>query len=187
MRDLSLNVLDIVQNSITAKARLIEISINECSEDKTLLLRISDDGIGMTPEQAQLAAETHYTTQNGENSGYGLPLIKALTEKTGGKLEISSAPQKGTAVSCLFYTENPYMIPFGDMNATVAVLICCNPEVEFIYQRSRNEKSYVLDSRHMDDILGGCLTQGGVIKRITEYLTGQENILYGGAISNENT
>lgn len=187
MQDLSLSVLDIAQNSISADARLIEISIRECSVDKTLSLCISDDGTGMTPEQARLAAETYYTAKNGEYSGHGLPLLKESAEKTGGRFEISSAPQSGTAVSCLFCTDSADMMPFGDMDATAAVLICCNPDVGFIYTRSLDGKSYSLDSRHMSGILDGCLTQGDAVKRIREFLTEQENILHGGAISNENT
>ena len=48
MKELSLNILDIVQNSISAQATLVKILLAE-TED-TLRITIEDDGKGMTPE-----------------------------------------------------------------------------------------------------------------------------------------
>ena len=51
MRELSLNVLDIAQNSISAGAKLIEIDIREDTAKRLLTIRIADDGCGMTREK----------------------------------------------------------------------------------------------------------------------------------------
>ena len=50
MKELSLHILDIVQNSIKAGASLIEVSIMEISSDNILNIIIKDNGCGMDEE-----------------------------------------------------------------------------------------------------------------------------------------
>ena len=71
MRELSLNVLDIAQNSISAGATLTEIVVRENTAEKTLLIGIYDNGRGMTPEQAESVTDPFFTNQNHKKSGYG--------------------------------------------------------------------------------------------------------------------
>lgn len=53
MRELSLNVLDIAQNSISAGAKLIKIDIREDTAKRLLTIRIADDGCGMTRKSSK--------------------------------------------------------------------------------------------------------------------------------------
>ena len=48
MKELSLNILDIVQNSVSAEASLIQVLIVET--DETLRITIEDNGRGMSPD-----------------------------------------------------------------------------------------------------------------------------------------
>ena len=50
MQELSLNILDIAQNSVRAKASLVTITMEEDTVEKTLRLSVSDNGCGMTEE-----------------------------------------------------------------------------------------------------------------------------------------
>ena len=52
MRELADNILDIAQNSISAKASLVEIDIAVCHETNVVLLCFKDDGCGMSREMA---------------------------------------------------------------------------------------------------------------------------------------
>ena len=50
MRELSLNILDVAQNSISAGASLVEINVIEQDFDSTLTVEIKDNGCGMDGE-----------------------------------------------------------------------------------------------------------------------------------------
>ena len=96
MRELSLNVMDIAQNSISAGASLIEIEVAEDIGEDVLKIRVTDNGCGMTPEQVQHVIDPFYTTRTTRSVGLGVPLFKMEAEMTGGSFEISSEKGKGT-------------------------------------------------------------------------------------------
>ena len=88
MRELSLNVLDIAQNSITANASLVTVEAIESTVLHTLTLRIADNGKGMTQEQLEAVRDPFFTTRTTRKVGLGVPLFKMAAEMTGGTLEI---------------------------------------------------------------------------------------------------
>ena len=79
MKELSLNVLDITQNSISAGADTIEISLVETS-DKVLTLTIKDNGCGMSAETVMNVTNPFYTTRTTRKVGMGIPLLKLAAE-----------------------------------------------------------------------------------------------------------
>ena len=123
MRELSLNVLDIAQNSISAGATLIEIEIREDTAGRLLTIRIADDGCGMTPEKLKSVADPFYTTRTTRKVGMGVPLFRMAAEMTGGGFDITSEPGKGTTVTALFHTDHVDFIPLGDICSTVTMLL----------------------------------------------------------------
>ena len=100
MRELSLNVMDIVQNSISAGAKLIEIDV--CEDSDSLIIKISDNGCGMTAEQTAHVTDPFFTTRTTRKVGLGIPLFKMEAEMTGGSLEIESEKGAGTVVTAKF-------------------------------------------------------------------------------------
>ncbi len=72
-------------------------------EDGHFVLTVRDTGIGMSPEQIPVALEpfrqiaSPFARQK-EGTGLGLALVKSLVECHDGRLEITSALKKGTAV-----------------------------------------------------------------------------------------
>ncbi len=96
MRELSLNVMDVAQNSVSAGAKLIGIDVLENTD--SLVINIRDDGKGMTPEQVKSVTDPFYTTRTTRDVGLGVPLFKLAAEQTGGSFAISSEPGKGTLV-----------------------------------------------------------------------------------------
>ena len=123
MRELSLNVLDIAQNSISAGAKLIEIDIREDTAKRLLTIRIADDGCGMTREKLKSVIDPFYTTRTTRKVGMGVPLFRMAAEMTGGSFEIDSEPGKGTVVTALFHTDHVDFVPLGDICSTVTMLI----------------------------------------------------------------
>lgn len=151
MQELSLNILDIAQNSISAKATLILIGVDTVG--KTMTVTIEDNGCGMTPEQVKSVTDPFYTTRKTRSVGLGVPLFKMAAEMSGGSFEIQSEKGKGTLVKAVFDTENVDCMPLGDINATISTLIQLNPHIDFRYRRSRDGHEFVLDTRQLREIL----------------------------------
>ena len=171
MRELSLNVLDIVQNSISAKATVIEIELFEHIEKDLLEINIFDNGKGMTEEQVKSVIDPFFTTRTTRKVGLGIPLFKMAAEMSGGRLDIKSELGKGTRVYTSYGYSNVDRMPVGDMNGTVSMLIRMNPDIDFVYTHSINEKSYVLDTRELRKQLEDVpLDTPDVIDWIEEYL-----------------
>ncbi|MBQ3903405.1 MAG: sensor histidine kinase, partial [Eubacterium sp.] len=61
MKELSLNILDVAENSVKAGAALTEILIDE--EGESLTLTIKDDGCGMDEETVKAVTDPFYTTR----------------------------------------------------------------------------------------------------------------------------
>lgn len=171
MRELSLNVLDIAQNSIKAEASLVEIELSESTEKKELLIGIYDNGKGMTPEQVQSVTDPFFTTRTTRKVGLGIPFFKMSAEMTGGEFEIESEVGNGTRVRALFKTDHLDFTPVGDMCSTVILLITMNLHVDFIYKRVIDKKEFTVDTRQLKEILGDVpLNEPSIVSWITDYI-----------------
>lgn len=181
MRELSLNVLDIAQNSISAEASLIEIEVLENTEKKELVIGIYDNGRGMTPEQVQNVQDPFFTTRTTRKVGMGIPLFKLAAEQTGGSLEITSEVGIGTRVRTLFRTDSIDFTPLGDMDSTIIMLITMNTDRDFIYRFGIDEKEFTLSTAELKGILGDVpLSEPSVVQWIKEYLSEQTQNIRGG-------
>ena len=154
MRELSLNILDVAQNSITAGASLITIEVAENTVDKTMLIGIYDNGKGMSEEQVKSVIDPFFTTRTTRKVGMGIPLFKMAAEQTGGRLEIKSEIGVGTEVRAYFKTDNVDFTPLGDVASTVQMLITMNTDRDFLYKHSVDGKEFVADTREIKAILG---------------------------------
>lgn len=172
MRELSLNVMDVAQNSISAAATLITLAVEENPAADTLTILIEDNGRGMSPEQLEQVQSPFYTTRTTRPVGLGVPLFKMASEMTGGSFSIKSQQGKGTVVSAVFHTSHIDMTPLGDMNETVLLLVTCNPEIDFVYRRTRSAQNFTLDTRELREVLGEdvALSSPEVVAWIREYL-----------------
>ena len=181
MRELSLNVLDIAQNSISAGAKLIEIDIREDTAKRLLTIRIADDGCGMTREKLKSVTDPFYTTRTTRKVGMGVPLFRMAAEMTGGSFEIDSEPGKGTVVTALFHTDHVDFVPLGDICSTVTMLICMNTDRDFRYCRKKDQKDFTMDTRELRQMLDGVpLDTPEVREWIQGYLTEQTQMICGG-------
>ena len=86
--------------------------------------------------------------------GLGLPFLKMAAEMTGGAMTLESAEGVGTTVTATFRLGHIDLMPLGDMAATIAGLMQCNPDKDFVYTLTVDGESFVADSRQMKDILG---------------------------------
>ena len=153
MRDLSLHLMDIVQNSIRAQAKLIIIRM-EYVRSGELTLMVKDDGLGMKPELLSMVQNPFTTTRTERKIGLGIPLFTENARLTGGDVHIDSTPGMGTTVTAVFHTRHIDCIPLGDIAGTMAALVAANaqtPDFDFLLTSNGNEAS--LDTRVMRQAL----------------------------------
>lgn len=178
MRELSLNVLDIVQNSITAQATLIKIELIENINNDILKINIFDNGKGMTDEQIKSVTDPFYTTRTTRKIGLGIPLFKMAAEMSGGSFKIESIVGVGTKIFTSYIHSSIDRMPVGNINETVSMLIQMNPDIDFVYTHTFNEKSYSLDTRELREQLEDVpLDTPDVIEWINDYLKENDSII----------
>ena len=182
MREMSLNILDIAQNSLSAGAGLVTLTVDEDSGADSLTLRVEDDGRGMDADTLQRVRDPFYTTRTTRKVGMGIPLFRMAAEMTGGSLDIVSEPGKGTAVTASFSLSHIDRMPLGDMAGTVTALIRLNPGVDFVYRHTVDGRSFEMDTRELRAQLGDVpLSEPDVMEWIDGYLREQEDSLGGTA------
>lgn len=153
MKDLSLHILDIVQNSIRAQARLVEITVAEIPENDLLTITIADNGKGMNEEEVKKAIDPFYTSRTTRKVGLGLSLFKQNAEQTGGSMQIESEPGKGTKVIATFgltHFDRPVM---GDLTGVLLLLICAPDAVDYVFKHQTQAGDFTLDTREIKQTL----------------------------------
>ena len=145
MRDVSLSLLDLAQNSIAAGASRIVMRGRETPGRLDVL--VEDDGCGMTEAETARVKDPFYTTRAGRNIGLGVPLFCQAAEQTGGWCAVDSLPGAGTRVSAMFCTGHIDMPPIGDLAETFIALAVCNPRLEICLCWEAGENAALLDTR----------------------------------------
>ena len=158
MKELSLNILDIAENSLKAGATLTEIRL--CQTQDTLTLTIADDGCGMDADTVERVTNPFYTTRTTRKVGLGLPLLRLAAEQTGGSLTVTSRDaatypdDHGTVVTAVFHTDHIDCPPLGDAAETLVTLIQGHPDRDFLFVHTRPQGSAVeLDTRPVRELL----------------------------------
>ncbi len=159
MKELSLNILDVVENSVKARATLTQILL--CETADTLTITIVDDGCGMDAQTVRRVTDPFYTTRTTRSVGLGLPLLKLEAEMTGGELVVTSRHETafpddhGTVVKAVFRTDHIDCPPLGDVIATITTLVQGHPDTDFLFRHERDGKEPVeLDTRALREVLG---------------------------------
>ncbi|MDO5349980.1 MAG: ATP-binding protein [Lachnospiraceae bacterium] len=172
MPEISLNVLDVTENSTRAGAKLVSILIQADHISDTLTIRIEDDGCGMTPEQVAQVTDPFFTTRTTRKVGLGIPFYKYAAESTGGSFSIDSQVGVGTVVTAVFGLSHIDRMPLGDITSTIHTLIVYHPETDFVYTYQVDERFFTLDTREFREILGDVpFSEPEISQYIMEYLT----------------
>jgi len=134
LEDLSLHILDIVENSIAVSASKVEVTICEDIEKDLLTLEIKDNGRGMSEKTLKKALDPFFTTKTVRKVGLGLPLLAQAAKESGGDFEIDSKVGEGTRVRATFQYSHPDRKPLGNIAETMKILKVANPDIEFVYK-----------------------------------------------------
>ncbi len=171
MEDLSLHILDIAENSITAGSKNIEISLWESSETDSIVLTIKDDGKGMTNMELENATDPFVTTKKSKRVGLGLPLLEQAAIRAGGTLTITSERGNGLELRATFKQSHIDRQPLGDMNITLLTLISSYPSVNFGYKHMKDKNEFYFNTKEIKSQLNGIeINNPEVLKVIRELL-----------------
>ncbi len=183
MTEISLNVLDISENSTRAGASLVRITLAADTSADTLTLAIADNGCGMSKEQVSNVTDPFFTTRTTRKVGLGIPFLKYAAESTGGSFSIQSESGKGTAITAVFGLSHIDRMPLGDISSTIHTLVLYHPDTDFVYTYQYNQASFTLDTRQLREVLGDIPFDTPEISQyILEYLTENKQEIDGGTL-----
>lgn len=159
MKDISMHIMDILQNSIRAKADRVELNVTEDHAADTLTLEFIDNGTGMSEETLAKVLNPFFTTRTTRKVGLGLSLLKQNAEQTGGHLEIASKLGEGTTVKAVFGLSHWDRQPMGDLPGTLILTVSAHPEIRFIFRYKSETIDFVFDTDEVNEVLEGASLQ----------------------------
>ncbi len=182
MRDISLHLMDIAQNSVVAKADKVEISF--AAIDNLLTFTIIDNGCGMDEEMVKNVFDPFVTSRTTRKVGLGIPLLVESSEATGGKVTINSKVGVGTTLTATFVIDHIDRIPLGDIAMTMSTTIASHPDVNFVLSLSNGTDEFVVSTAMIKETLGEDVPLNTI--QIIDWLSGyiEENIkiIFGGIL-----
>jgi nitrogen-specific signal transduction histidine kinase len=131
MRELSLHILDLIENSVRVEASVVRVSVIEDRKKDTLTIMVEDNGPGLTVAP-EVAADPFYTTSQGKRTGLGLSLFRAAAEQAGGTMRVGRSELGGVAVEVVMQLSHIDRTPLGDLPATLSTVVCTNPHLDLI-------------------------------------------------------
>jgi len=171
MKDLAMHIMDIVQNSISAGATLIQVSINESAKDDTYLLTITDNGKGIPAEMLEKVTDPFVTSRTTRKVGLGLPLLKQHADSTGGSLKLESKEGSGTIVIATFGLTHFDRQPLGDIAGTIVLLAAANLKIRFVYEHTTSGGEYRFDTDEVNEMLEGMsISEASVMRFLKEMI-----------------
>lgn len=183
MPEISLNILDVAENSTRAGAALVEITVDADMTVDRLTITIADNGCGMTEEQVARVTDPFFTSRTTRKVGLGVPFFKYAAESTGGTFSIESQPGVGTTVTAVFVLSHIDRMPLGDITSTIHTLVVYHPETDFLYRYCFNGASFTMDTREFREVLGDVpFDTPEISEYIYEYLTDNKQETDGGSI-----
>ncbi len=171
MRELALHLLDIAENSISAKADTIRIDVEENHITDRLRMSVEDNGAGMSAEMVTRAADPFVTSRTTRKVGLGIPLLKEAAEACEGGLTIQSQVGQGTCVAVEFQLSHIDRMPLGNLAATILTLVVGSPEVHWIFNYTVDEQTFEFNDQPVKETLGGIpLSDPEILKYLREVL-----------------
>jgi hypothetical protein len=173
MRELSLHITDIIENSLSAGATLVEVEVIEDTVADLLTMKVKDNGRGIEPELLKEIKDPFITTRSTRKVGLGISLFEAACLRCGGSLDIASQVGAGTVVSAAMKYNHIDRAPMGPMEECVVVALL-NGNADVVYKHNVDGREFVFDSREIKAVVGEDLNSPSILQWIKEYIS--ENI-----------
>lgn len=171
MKDMSLHILDIAENSIEAGATRVEISLRHDIGADRFVLRVEDDGRGVETEKKE--TDRFYTSKGDKRFGLGIPLLAQAARECNGEFSLDRKKAgRGTVLTAVFQRSHIDMKPLGDVGATLATLLAGHPEVDYVLDYEVDGSSFRLDTGDIRKELEGLpLNFPSVLQYVQEQVT----------------
>jgi signal transduction histidine kinase len=177
MRELSLHILDLLQNSLEAGATLVELVIEEDLAADQLVITVRDNGRGMDEATLAHVLDPFYTTRKTRQVGLGIPLFQAAAERCSGSLTITSQVGKGTVVKAVFQHSHIDRAPLGDMIGTLLAFVL-GGVCDLSYAHRVNDQQFTLNTAEIRAELGEVSLSHPVVREwLREYIDEGEGSL----------
>ena len=184
MQDLSLHLMDIVQNSLKAGAGLIRIEVRADTSINMLYITIEDNGHGMSAAMVEAVTDPFVTTRTTRSIGLGIPLLKEHCELTGGRLELESEEGKGTCLKASFGLYSIDRMPLGDISDTMTALVMSDPETDYVVRFVCDDNEFELNWRDIREQLAEVpLNEPAVLEWIRDNLAEKQQYIFGGVLN----
>jgi len=171
MKELSLHILDITQNSIRADATLVALMISESIPENNLTIIIDDNGNGIPADKLKTISDPFVTSRTTRKVGLGLALFKAAAEACDGFFEITSEFGVGTKVVGSFRRDHIDRVPLGNMADTIVTMVMSFGVADLIYEHNYNHRSFIFDTREIKETLGiTSLNEIDILNWIREFI-----------------
>jgi hypothetical protein len=182
VRELSLHILDVIENSLEAGATEISLRVDEDLQSDRLTISVTDNGRGMDAQTAQRALDPFYTTRTTRHVGLGLPLFKAAAERCNGGLSITSQPGQGTTVVARFQHSHIDRAPLGDMPATLLSVLLSGRPIRLRYVHRVDDRRFEFDTEELRQNLGDVPFSHPLVRQwLQDYLEQGEQLVATGA------
>lgn len=183
MVDLSLHLMDIIQNSIRAGANRVIASITADNKTDLLTIHVKDNGAGMSRDMAERVTDPFFTTRTTRRVGLGIPLLKDAAEAAGGSVNVRSEADAGTEITATFRIGDIDRKPLGDIAQTMAILAAAHTDTDFDLILSGNGERYLFSTEDVRKVLDGVpLSEPLVARYIEDTIRGQITIIFGGIL-----
>ncbi|MCJ7596014.1 MAG: ATP-binding protein [Desulfobacterales bacterium] len=171
MRELSLHIMDIVENGLSAGADLIQVSVAEDRKEKRLRIAVKDNGRGIPQDLLQRVLSPFYTTRTTRRVGLGLSLFREAARRCEGEFHLASKEGEGTEALATFRLDHIDLAPLGDMAGSLTSFIMGRPDVDFVYTHELDGKVFRMDTREVKKELDGLpINNPKVIRHLAAFI-----------------
>jgi len=155
LKEISLHILDIAENSVNAGATRIEILVAEDLRKDELVIKIKDNGRGMDAETVKAITDPFVTSRTTRKVGLGIPFLKMAADACDGSFKITSGVGKGTEITATFRRSHIDRMPLGDIKGTFLTLLIGYPHVNWCFRYRFNDRVFEFDDKQVKSALDG--------------------------------
>jgi len=184
MRDLSLHLLDIVQNSLKAGASRIEVRVEAQVAKDRLSVSVIDNGSGMSEEMLAKVTDPFTTSRTTRSVGLGVPLFREAATITGGSFEIDSEFGFGTSLKAEFVISSIDRLPLGDLSDTFVGLVLSDPTRNYVISFAADDNRFDLDLDEVrNELIDVPLNDPNVLEWLQALIREQQCTIFGGVLN----
>ncbi len=159
MQDLAMQTLEILMNSIGAKAGTVILRIRDSEHDNRIDIEVEDNGSGMSPEMVKRVTDPFTTSRKTRKVGLGVAFMKGLTEQCNGSFDIQSTVGKGTIVRASVQRDHIDTPPMGDLGEMMMYAVQADDSIDFEFYYTTDKGNFEFLSRQVREELDGISLQ----------------------------